>query len=317
MRDRKRHEVSQMTSNLNELLKNKAINKWKLFRLISIPISIIMIVAMLLIDSWDGPAVSSMIGLSVRWAVPWMYLAFAASSIQILFPGAFSNWLLRNRKIMGLCFAGAMAWQLFFILWLVMGYTEHYIDGFVLRDAIEGVVGYMFLAAMTLTSFNFGRKYLQPKSWRLLHKSGIYFVWAYAFSVYWWAIFYYPNPANIDYVYYWAGFLVWGLRAAAWHKKRWIQAEKSAAHLHQQPVLKFMGYVVVGFGTLAASLGSVWRAGAEEILYGYPITYLPEQFLPYWPFEPFLPLLVIACGVCLIARFRASNDDSIYCETMA
>jgi hypothetical protein len=53
-----------MTSNLNELLKHDAINKWKLFRLISIPISIIMIVAMLRVDSWNGPAVSSMIRLS-------------------------------------------------------------------------------------------------------------------------------------------------------------------------------------------------------------------------------------------------------------
>ena len=298
-----------MTSDLNELLNNDAINKWKLFRLISIPVSIIMIVAMLLIDSWNGPAVSSMIQLSVRWAIPWLYLAFAASSLKLLFPGAFSRWLSRNRPIMGLCFAAAMAWQLFFILWLVTVYSDYYIgEVYVLRDAIEGVVGYLFLAAMTLTTFTPGRKYLQPKSWRLLHKSGIYFIWAYAFSVYWWAIFYYSNPGGLDYVYYWAGFLAWGLRAAAWRKLRWMQAEKSTSHIPQQPVFKLMGNVVIAFGILAASFGSIWREPAEDMLTGYSITYLPETFLPYWPFEPFLPLFIIAFGIYLTARLTPAGQ---------
>ena len=299
-----------MTFNLNELLKNKAINEWRLFRLISIPVSIIMIVAMALIDSWNAPAVSSMIQLSVRCAVPLVYLAFAASSLQLLFPGAFSRWLLRNRSFIGLCFAVAMAWQLSFILWLVTVHSDYYIgEVYVLRDAIEGVVGYLFLMAMTLTTFNFGRKRLQPKSWRLLHKSGIYFIWAYAFSVYWWALFYYPDPGGIDYVYYWAGFLAWGLRAAAWRKKRWMQAEKSASQIHQQPEFKFMGYAVIAFGILAASFGSLWRESAQEILTGYAITHLPEKFLPYWPFEPFLPLFVIAFGIYLTVKFEPSNQE--------
>ena len=112
-----------MTFNLNEILKNKTINRWRLFWLISVPISVVMIIGMLRTDTWGGPSVSSMIQLSVRSAVPWLFLAFSASSLQLLFPGALSRWLLRNRKIMGLIFASAMAWQLFFILWLVTVYS--------------------------------------------------------------------------------------------------------------------------------------------------------------------------------------------------
>ena len=295
-----------MSNGLNEFLKHKALNEWRLFWLISTPISISMIVAMLQTDAWSGSAVSAMIQLSVRCAVPLLYLAFAASSLQQLFPAAFTRWLLRNRKIMGLSFAAAMAWQLFFILWLVTVYSDYYMEGvYVLRDVIEGVVGYSFLIAMTLTSFKFGRKHLQPKSWRLLHKSGIYAIWMYAYSVYWWELFYYPKPDPIDYVYYWAGFLAWGLRAAAWRKKRVMQAEKNAPAMQPQPAFKFMGYVVIACGIWAASFGSVWRASTTEILTGYAITYLPEKYLPYWPFEPFLPLFVIALGVYLTVRFRA------------
>lgn len=273
---------------------------------------------MLRTAAWDGLSVSSMIQLSVRSAVPLVFLAFSASSLHLLFPGAFSRWLLRNRKIVGLSFASAMAWQLFFILWLVTLYSDYYMgEVYVLRDAIEGVVGYLFLIAMTLTSFNFGRRHLQPKSWRLLHKSGIYFIWAYAFSVYWWALSYYPNPAGIDYFYYWAGFAAWGLRAAAWRKKRWMRAVKSGHHGHQKPAFKFIAYTLIACGILAASSGSAWREPAQEILTGYAITYLPEKYLPYWPFEPYLPLFIIAFGIYLTTKFRAQEQTDLEKQTVS
>lgn len=58
-----------------------------------------------------------------------------------------------------------------------------------------------------------------------------------------------------------------------------MQAEKNVPAMHSSPALKYMGYA---------------------------ITYLPEKYLPYWPFEPFLPLFVIAPGVYLTVRVRAT-----------
>jgi hypothetical protein len=65
-----------------------------------------------------------------------------------------------------------------------------------------------YTSAIVLTSFKFGRSRLTSRQWKLLHKSGIYFLWAYAFSVYWYALFYYEQPDWIDFAYYWGGFLV-------------------------------------------------------------------------------------------------------------
>lgn len=145
------------------------INGWKLFWLITAPISLGMVLAMTRVDLSRAEGVSSMIQLSVRCAVPWLYLAFAASSVLVVFPRSFSRWLLRNRKFLGLCFAAAMAWQLFFILWLVGIHTDYYVnDVYVLSDVVEGVVGYALLTAMVLTSFKFGRSRLTPTQWRLL-----------------------------------------------------------------------------------------------------------------------------------------------------
>jgi hypothetical protein len=292
-------------------LKNKAFNGWGLFWLVSAPISIAMLLAMARSELSSGPAISSMIQLSVRCAVPWLYLAFAASSVQALFPGPFSLWLMRNRKYLGLCFAAAMAWQGLFILWMVTVYRNYYVNEvYVLRDAIEGTVGYLFLFAMTATSFMPVRKHMKLKTWRLLHKSGIYFLWAYAFSVYWWNLFYYESPVAIDYVYYWAGFLAWALRAAAWSKKDWKREEKKAAQKQGRPALQFLGYVVIGIGLLAAGFGLAWQKTAEQYLTGYTITHWPETYLPYWPFEPFLPLFIIALGMYLLSEFRSISPSA-------
>ncbi len=291
-----------MSIDLSKALKSKAINGWHLFWLITGPISALMVFSMLRADLTGAEGVSSMIQLSVRWAIPWLYLTFAASSARVLFSGPLSLWLLRNRKIMGLCFAAAMGWQLLFIVWLVSVHRGYYItEVYVLRDAIEGTLGYLYLIAMTLTSFRPGRKLLKPKQWKLLHKSGMYFLWAYAFSVYWWNLFYYPNPVCIDYVYYWGGFLAWGLRAAAWGKKRRQTAEKEAS---SRPALVLAGIVLIGFGLIAATFGLAWRVPVEGFLLGATFSQTLELYLPYWPFTPFLPLFVIALGVLLWAKSR-------------
>ena len=83
-----------MSIELGEILKNKAINDWNLFWLITGPISFVMVIAMMGTDLSSGEAVSSMVQLSVRYAVPLLYLAFAASSIQVLCPGHLSHWLV-------------------------------------------------------------------------------------------------------------------------------------------------------------------------------------------------------------------------------
>ena len=292
-----------MGSEFSAALKKKSINGWPLFLLISAPLSIGMIVAIARADLSTGEGISSLIQLSVRCAVPWLYTAFLASSAHVIFSSDFTAWVLRNRKYIGLCFAVGMAWQALFITWMVVVYTDYYADEvYVLRDAIEGLLGYIVLVPMVLTTFRFGRRLITRTQWRLLHKAAIYYLWAYAFSVYWWELFYYPNPVFIDYAFYWAGLLAWGLRAAAWTKTRRKSETKDSVRTPLHRLALPVGMAVVGIGVGAASFGSVWIQPAQEALYGYAWTRIPEAYLPYWPFEPFLPLLVIGVGCLLIGN---------------
>ncbi len=289
-----------MSLGLNALLKHPFMNQWMLFWLVSIPMSIAMVLEMLRTDLSAATGVTHMISFSVRWAVPLIYLVTAASALHTLFPGPSSKWLLRNRKYIGLCFAVAMAWQGLFIF-LVSNFHREYYFGeiFLLRDEIEGSTGYIFLAAMVATSFDFGRRHLSAKQWKLLHRSGVYFLWAYPFSVYWWDLFYYPDPQPIDYAFYWGGFIAFALRIAAWGKKRGQAASDTAPAAVTHIGNKILGSAIIVSGLLAAGTGLRWQEPVSDFLTAPAWSENLVLWLPFWPFEPFLPLIAIGIGTLL------------------
>lgn len=279
-----------------------AINGWQLFWLLSVPMSAVMVVATMRVDLGTPDGVAEMIGFSVRWAVPFIYLVVASSAVRTLFPHPASYWLLRNRKYLGLCFAVAMAWQGLFIFVMSNVHSDHYYrEIFFLRDELEGSTGYIFLTALVVTSFPFGRRHLTPRQWRLLHRCGIYFLWAYPFSVYWWNLSYYDDPQPIDYVYYWSGFFAFALRIAAWGRKR-QQAAARFAPRFSPLALKLPGAAIIALGVVVAATGRQWQEPMTAMLTAPAWSANLELWLPYWPFEPFLSLAMIAFGTLLATK---------------
>lgn len=278
---------------MNSKLLHRAVNGWPLFWLISLPLCAIMVQETLASGLATGADISTLIRFSVLWAVPFIYIVLAASAVQTLFPGSFTNWWLRNRPKFGLCFAVAMTWQATFIYIMSNTYRDYYYeDVYLLRDELEGSVGYIFLVAMVFTTFPFGRRLVNQQQWKLIHTAGIYFLWAYPFSVYWWALYYYGEPRLLDYVYYWAGFSAFALRIVAWGKIRQQQNDGSSLFF------KLSGYGVILAGLFLAA------AGLQEQLTGFlTATAWSEQlvlWLPFWPFEPFLSLALVGLGTFLL-----------------
>jgi DMSO/TMAO reductase YedYZ heme-binding membrane subunit len=293
---------------LKELLKNKAPNGWPLFWLISAPMSLIMVIAMMGRDMTNPEDVSHMIGFSVRWAVPFIFLVAATSSLQKLFPGPAPGWLLRNRKYTGLCFAVAMGWQGLFIFMMTNIHRGYYFEEiFFLRDELEGSTGYLFLAAMVVTSFKSGRRPLTSKQWRLLHLTGLYFLFAYPFSVYWWNLYYFENPTSIDYVFYWMGFVAFTLRIAAWGSKRLKEAARKTPDARVPAAFRAAGGALIVFGLIAAATGLGWQEPVSGLLLAPVWSANLELWLPFWPFEPFLPLFIIGFGTLLLTRVSTDS----------
>ncbi len=275
---------------------NRMINKWNLFWLISAPMSFIIAVVMFQHDMSDPNDVSEMIGFSVRWAVPLIFIVTAASAAKTLHSNAFTLWWFRNRKYIGLCFAVAMMWQGSFIFFMSIMYRDYYFeDVYLLRNEIEGSIGYIFLLAMIVTSFKTGSKYLNPQQWKLVHKIAVYFLWAYAFTVYWWNLYYYPNPVMSDHLLHWMGFFAFASRIAAWGKKRHKTITTKINSLNL-----ITGGTFVTLGLAVAASGLYWRESVNLYLLGPAWSSELYLWLPYWPFEPFFSFFMIGIGVMIM-----------------
>ena len=301
-----------MNIELAKIFKHKAINEWGLVLVFAVPMCIFNYLAMTdtNIDSPEG--LSHMIGYSVRWAVPFIYLVVAASSVKILFPGVFSAWWMRNRKYIGLVFAVGMAWQAAFIFMLSTFHRDYYFsDVYYFRDEVEGSVGYIFLVAMVITSFQFARKRVNHAQWKLIQKGGIYFLWAYPFSVYWWNLFYYPyvdgysNPELHDYLFYWAGFLAFAMRIFAWGKLRNKALSKSDVNGSPSSLALVLGAGLIFVGLIGAATGKYWFDGVSSLVSSPAWSAEMALWLPFWPLEPFMPLIVMGAGVYLATKGRA------------
>jgi len=299
-----------MSIDIQKLLKNKAINEWRLFWLISIPISIVILSAMMESDLSTGAGVSHMIGYSVRWAIPFIYIIVGTSSLHILFPNLFSTWLMRNRKYIGLCFAVGMAWQGLFIFIVSTFMRDYYFkEIYFFRDELEGSVGYIFLAVMVFTSFRFGRKFVNPMQWKLVHKGGIYFLWSYPFSVYWWALAT-TEPRVIDYIFYWSGLFVFLLRIAAWGKKRQQVMKRKLPESSTPIPYKVLGSTFIIFGLFASATSYYWQKSITEFLTATAWSAELELWLPFWPLEPFLSLIITALGTLFLTKFNRERSTA-------
>ena len=293
-----------------KILKHSAINGWPLFCLLSGSMSAVMVVEMIGVDLSTAAGVSHMIGFSVRWAVPLIYIVVATSALQALFPGPVPAWLLRNRRYVGLAFAVAMAWQGLFIFMVSTLHRPYYFEEiYYLRDELEGSTGYLFMAAMVITSFRLGRQWLSARQWRLLHTSGVYFLWAYPFSVYWWNLFYYENPDPIDYVFYWTGFIALSLRIAAWGKKRLKGAQRADPAATVPVSMMALGAILIVAGIVAAMSGLQWQHTVSTLLTTPAWSANAELWVPFWPFEPFLPLLIIGMGTALASTTQTGRQS--------
>jgi hypothetical protein len=67
-----------MNNSQTPILNSKFLNRWGLFALIVIPMSIAAAIGMTRVDLASPLGVSAMIQFSVRLAVPWLFIAFAA-----------------------------------------------------------------------------------------------------------------------------------------------------------------------------------------------------------------------------------------------
>ncbi len=136
-----------------------------------------MVGTILAVEGTGEEGLRAVIRATARTSVTLFALAFAASSLHRAWPTAASRWILRNRRYLGVSFATSHFTHLLAIFALC-GWSP---AGVLAEGGLVGVtlggVGYLFLAGMTITSFDRTAAWLGPRRWKRLHTVGAYYLW--------------------------------------------------------------------------------------------------------------------------------------------
>jgi len=101
--------------------------------------------------------------------------AFTAAALARRHPSATTRWLLRNRRYLGVSFAVSHTVHLLAIIALARAAGPAFrADPF---TVVFGGLAYVFIIAMTATSFDRTAAWLGPRRWQRLHTSGVYYIW--------------------------------------------------------------------------------------------------------------------------------------------
>jgi methionine sulfoxide reductase heme-binding subunit len=197
---------------------------WSLFVLLTLAGSAVVIVFWVLTSLTGEAQFRHMIGVSVLSSFPLLLLTFIASAAARGWRVPLTTWLLRNRKFFGLAFSAVMLWQILFIERLIAVGGRIFPPGLGTYFIVSDLIGYTFLLAMTVTSFDPVRSRMSRRAWTRLHRIGIYYVWfIYAYSFLLGAYFTHGRTALGYAVLSVVAWAAAGLRGWAWHDRRLAQ----------------------------------------------------------------------------------------------
>ncbi len=121
---------------------------------------------------WSADGAAAGARLTARFAFPWFVAAWSASALARVWPGGWRTIALRRRRAIGLGFAAAHFVHFAALLIATLVFAQPS----ALDKVIGGGVGYVFVAAMALTSNDQSVRLLGARNWKLLHATGGYII---------------------------------------------------------------------------------------------------------------------------------------------
>lgn len=148
-----------------------SLQKWQIVKLSSISIATIFALV-LLIQGINENSFRILVRFTARSSCILFLLAFVASALQKFKPSKVSNWLLRNRRYLGLSMAISHGFHAVAIAGVAILTSENMV-----QDNFDASLGYVFILLMTITSFPRLAALLGKRGWKILHTLGMYYLW--------------------------------------------------------------------------------------------------------------------------------------------
>ena len=128
--------------------------------------------------AFDAEGVRMVIRFTARTSLLFFCLAFSAAALARLWPNAWTRWQRRNRRPLGVTFAGSHAIHAVAIAAFAAIDPAGFMAATSAITYIFGGIGYCLIAAMTATSFDRTAALIGPRAWRRLHLFGGTYLWA-------------------------------------------------------------------------------------------------------------------------------------------
>lgn len=153
-----------------------SISQWRITGLVAIVLALVSACSFVL-QGFSEESFRSMIRATAASSVLLFVLAFSASSLYALLKTSWARFLLQNRRYLGVSFALSHFVHLLFLILLMVYYPEDSLAKLHPVEIALASLTYLFILAMTITSFDPPRRCLGPKAWHWLHSIGMYLIW--------------------------------------------------------------------------------------------------------------------------------------------
>jgi sulfoxide reductase heme-binding subunit YedZ len=148
---------------------------WRLFAVLTLTlIGLCLWIAGMRQFEVDG--VRMVVRFTARTSLLLFCLAFSAAALALLYPNAWTRWLRRNRRALGVSFAASHGLHAIAIVAFAAMDPAGFAAVTNLASYAFGGIGYAFIIAMTATSFDLTAAAIGPRAWRMLHLAGGYYL---------------------------------------------------------------------------------------------------------------------------------------------
>ena len=149
---------------------------WRLFAVLALTLTALCLwIAGMRQFEVDG--IRMVIRFTARSSLLLFCLVFGAAALERLWPNAWTRWLRRNRRALGVSFAASHGLHAAAIAAFAALDQAGFAAATSLASYVFGGLGYAFIIAMTATSFNRTAQAIGPRAWRILHLTGGYYLW--------------------------------------------------------------------------------------------------------------------------------------------
>ncbi len=124
----------------------------------------------------DKETVTYLIRATAKTSFILFILSFSASSLYYFWKNRLTKWLLQNRRYLGVSFASSHFLHLGALLLMTFYISFNVFEDRGLITTVGGGIGYLFIALMTITSFDSTKNMISAKNWKRLHLVGSYYL---------------------------------------------------------------------------------------------------------------------------------------------